>query len=298
MTKKPKPKKPKPKTPKLPQPADRLRLGPGTPSVSPICVGYVLEAETYAAAYDAGINFFFLTVDMHWPMYEPARRGLQALLRRVPRERVVVAAVTYVARREFSAAPFLELLQAIPELGHIDVYVIGGVGMDDLLPRLDTARSLQRAGFAGIRAVAASFHEREAAAFAVEHQLVDLALVRYNAGHAGARRDLFPRVVATKSPPPLYNFKNIPPGIVDDAGWKRLALRGYWRPSPTDFYRFALSSTPLAGLLCALETPAHVDALTTALQQGPLDDEEQQYLIDLCKLATGRAGLAGRRKQR
>ncbi len=277
---------------------ERVRLGRSAVKASPICLGAVRTPETIEAAYDAGIRFFFVTADMHWPVYEPVRRGLQALLRRVPRDRVVVAAVTYVARREFSAAPFLELLEAIPELGHIDVYVVGGVGMADLLPRLDMARTLQRSGFAGVRAVAASFHEREAAAFAVEHQLVDLALVRYNAGHVGARRDLFPRVVATKSPPPLYNFKNIPPHIVDDASWKRLALRGYWRPSPTDFYRFALSSTPLAGLLCALETPAHVDALTTALQQGPLDDEEQQYLIDLCLLATGRAGLAGRRKQR
>jgi hypothetical protein len=181
---------------------------------------------------------------------------------------------------------------AIPELGHIDVYVIGGVGMTDFLARLDWTRLLQQQKLAGISSVAASFHDRATAALAVERQLVDLAFVRYNAVHPGARVDLFPRLEAAQSPTPVYNFTNIPQNIVDDASWARLGLRDHWRPSPADFYRFALTRTPIHGLLCALGTPAHVAELVDALANGPLDEEEQQYLLDLGELASGKASLA------
>jgi hypothetical protein len=68
-----------------------------------------------------------------------------------------------------------------------------------------------------------------------------------------------------------------PLGITDD----------HWQPAVTDYYRFALSPPIVDGVLCSLHYPWHVDALVRALDQGPLDDEEQQYLIDLAKLCKG-----------
>src|SRR6059058_6236261 len=79
----------------LPQPAARIPLGKTSLEVSPFCVGIVGDPKTVPAAFDAGINFFFVTADMHWPLYEPTRRGLADLLARGPgtRDRVVVAGV-------------------------------------------------------------------------------------------------------------------------------------------------------------------------------------------------------------
>ena len=34
------------------------------------------------AAFDAAINCFFVSTDMHWPFYEQPRRGLKLLLAR------------------------------------------------------------------------------------------------------------------------------------------------------------------------------------------------------------------------
>jgi hypothetical protein len=277
----------------------RLRLGDEGLRVSPICVGLVKDRRVISAAFAAGINFFFVTADMHWMLYEETRQGLRELLRSVARDDVVVAAVTYVAPPEFSVAPVRELLDALPELeGRIDVYVIGGVYMPDLLPRLAVVQRRRDEKFCGMRAIAASFHDRGAAAFAAPRELVDLGFVRYNASHPRARDDLFPHLRASDSSTLIYNFTNIPGGVVDDATWARLRLRGYWRPRPTDFYRFALTGTPIDGLLCAMERPAHVAELADALARGPLDEEEQRYLINLCAVAKGRVELQRRRSRR
>jgi hypothetical protein len=82
----------------LPKATDRLRLGISGLSVSPICLGIVGSPETIGVAYDAGVNFFFLTADLHWPLYEGLRQGLSQLLSRVPsvRDQIVVGVVSYL----------------------------------------------------------------------------------------------------------------------------------------------------------------------------------------------------------
>jgi hypothetical protein len=270
----------------------RLALGAAGLRVSPICLGAVFDRRIIGAAYEAGINFFFISVDLHWSVYEETREGLRDLLRSVARDDVVIAAVTYVSTAEFALMPVMELLQAVPELERIDIYVTGGVFMSDFLPRLEMADRLHEQRFCGMQSIGASFHDRTAAAFAACREMVDVAFVRYNASHPGARRDLFPRVRDAESSTLLYNFTSIPANVVDDAAWARLNLRGHWRPQPTDFYRFALTATPLHGLLCSMRETRHVADLAGALARGPLDEEEQQYLVDLCALAEGKAQLA------
>src|SRR5262245_12778537 len=93
---------------------DRLTLGHQGLRVSPFCLGLTCDAATVPAAFDAGVNFFFLTADMHWPLYEPTRRGLADLLARGGgiRDQVVVAAVSYPTQPEFASMPFHELVAA------------------------------------------------------------------------------------------------------------------------------------------------------------------------------------------
>jgi len=64
-----------------------------------------------------------------------------------------------------------------------------------------------------------------------------------------------------------------------------------WRPRPTDHDHFALSSPESDGILCALRDPRQVAALGRALASPPLDPDEERYLIDLARLATGKARL-------
>jgi hypothetical protein len=197
--------------------------------------------------------------------------------------------VSYATQPEFCHAPFEEVVETLPALGRIDVLIAGGASAHEFPTRLGVYREHRRAGFVGARAIGASFHDRRAALRACHHHSVDLVLVRYNPDHPGARDDVFPRL-APRGPTRLFNFTSTQ-GFVPADQMAGLGLGGeaYWRPDITDYYRFALSRPEIDGLLVAPGTPAELEARAGALVRGPLDDEQQAYLIDLATVAGGRA---------
>jgi hypothetical protein len=278
----------------LPRLTDRLPLGSAGLRVSPVCLGIVGEPATVPSAFDAGVNFFFVTADMHWPLYEAARRGLADLLSRGRgvREQVVVAGVCYPTQPEFCSMPFQELIAAVPGLKTLDVLLAGGAHGPDFGARCPVYQEHRAGGFLGNRAVGATFHDRRAARAAVQADQVDVAFIRYNPGHPGACRDLFPHVPA-RPRPPVFGFKSTF-GYVPPARMAELGLPGgeYWHPAITDHYRFALTPPEMDGLLVALKTPGEVAALAAALERGPLTEEEEAYLKDVAGVARGEAQVA------
>src|SRR5262245_45129818 len=129
----------------LPRFGDRFAIA--DLNVSPYCIGMVTNPDTIGAAFDAGINFFFLSADMHWPRYDAARTGLAQLLSRAPRDQIVVAAASYVTQPEFCSEPFREVLAAVPGLRAIDVLVAGGAYATELADRLPVYLGHRRHGF-------------------------------------------------------------------------------------------------------------------------------------------------------
>ncbi|NOU28066.1 MAG: hypothetical protein HOO96_09195 [Polyangiaceae bacterium] len=112
-------------------------------------------------AFSLGFNFFFLSADMHWPLYEGTRRAIEKLLGSgVPRRDIVVACASYVAQPEFCFAPFHEVVAAVPGLDYLDVAVMGGVYPDNFLARRSIYVAHREERFEGISAVGASFHDR------------------------------------------------------------------------------------------------------------------------------------------
>ena len=277
----------------LPKLADRYELGAAGLKVSPFCLGMVGAPETVPAAFDAGINFFFYTADMHWPYYEPTRQGIAQLLRRGGdiRDRIVVGVVSYCTQPEFCYAPFAEAMEAVPGLGRIDVTIAGGAYANEYLTRSAIFQGHRRSGYLGARAIGTTFHDRKAALQAINHQMIDIAYIRYNSSHAGAREDLFPFLDGS-SKTLVYNFKNTL-GFVPPEAYPQLGLNDtYWRPKVTDYYRFVLTRPEIHGSLCGLGDPAQVSALAKAMEEGPLDEEEEKFLMDLSLLAEGKASLA------
>jgi hypothetical protein len=257
--------------------------------VSPFCLGMVGDPATVTAAFDAGVNFFFVTTDMHWPLYERTRLGLADLLSRGGnvRDQVVVAGVCYPTQPEFSTMPFQELVAAVPALKRLDVLLAGGAYGREFALRWPVYEEHKRSGLVGNRAVGATFHDRPAARDAIRERQVDIAYIRYNPGHPGAREDVFPHL--PEHPRPLlFNFKSTF-GYVPPDGMTEMGLSGtdYWHPAITDHYRFALTPPAMDGLLIALQAPGEVAALAAALEQGPLTEEEESYLMDVAGVASG-----------
>ena len=268
-----------------PRLADRYRLGTSPVGVSPICLGRVGVPSVIPEAFDAGVNFFFVTADMHWPIYEAARRGLEMLLARGGgvRDDMVIGVVSYVAQPEFLRVPFEEVVAAIPGMKRVDISIIGGAYAADLTTRLIHFHHHRRSDALGVQAIGATFHERLACAHAVNHDLVDIGFVRYNAAHRSAEHEVFAKLGNSRSL--LYNFKSTIP-FLDDAKYKALGLgHSYWRPRITDYYRFALSRPELDGILCAFDRVEHVAELAAALADGPLSPEQIEHLDRLAALS-------------
>ena len=278
----------------LPKLTDRLPLGTSGLEVSPICLGIVGDPETIPAAFEAGINFFFLTADMHWPIYEATRRGLARLLERHPgaRDEIVVGAAAYVAQPEFLWMPFQEVVGEVPGLERLDLTIAGGSYGHEIDRRLETYARHREVKHAGARAIGASFHDRAAALRIVEGGALDIGFVRYSPHHPKASDDLFPHVTsrAAGRRTLLFNFKSTAGHIASEAQYAALGIGAdYWRPHPTDYYRFVLGEPALDGLLCALPGPDAVGELADALAEGPLDEDDHQYLLDLGRLLRGTA---------
>ncbi len=277
----------------LPKLTDRLDLGGEKIPVSPFCLGMVGGPEVIPAAFDAGINFFFVTADMHWPYYEKTRKGLEMLLSRGGgiRDEIVVGTVSYATQLEFCSSPHREVIESVRGLERIDVAIAGGAYAHEFMSRVQVYERHRHDRFMGTRAIGTTFHDRAAARLAYQGEMVDIAYIRFNPLHPGARLDLFP-LLKRKTSTLLYNFKNTM-GYLSEEDFRQLGLdEDQWRPEHTDFYRFVLSDPHFDGVLCGLNEPGHVDALVRAMEQGPLDSEEAQYMSDLGDLVTGRVSLA------
>lgn len=277
----------------LPKLTDRLPLGAAGLGVSPFCLGAVRDRNVVPLAFDAGINFFFVSVDLHWPVYEELRQGLALLLQRGPhvRDQIVVAGVSYVQQRAFVGVSYHELLVAVPALRRLDLLVAGAAYAHEFAARRERCLASPYTQGLGARAFGASFHERSAAVTAINQSLVDVAFIRYNPAHPGSVNDLFPRLLPGPRPL-LYNFRSVLEPVSRER-WRELGLdEDHWIPEPPDYYRFALSRPEMSGILGSLNSPGELDALAAALDQGPLQAEEEDYLVSLAALAAGRARLA------
>ncbi len=262
-----------------------ITAGDSKLQVSPICVGMTGDPDTVIAAWDAGINFFFLTADMHWPLYEKTRQGLVNLAKARPDavDQVVIAGCCYTAQPEFQEAPFREVLDVISPFTKIDILVAGGSYKADIKTRLETLRKNVKRGVAKARAIATSLHDRKGGIDVVNEGLADLVFVRYNAQHPGAQLDFFPHLSPTRTTK-IFNFKSTSAFQLPDEFKKMGADPELWFPSVTDHYRFVMCRPELDGLLTAPQTPKQLEGLVEAYQAGPLPSDEESHLLALAKL--------------
>jgi hypothetical protein len=272
------------RTQPLPRFTDRVDLGASGLRVSPFCLGLVSDPRMIPSAFDAGINFFFVSADMHWPVYEGVRRGLALLFQRPgARDEAIVACVSYTTQPEFCSMPFQETVDAIPRLGRIDVLVAGGVYKWEFAARQKVYAAHKQRGWCGARAIGATFHERAAAREPINEAQVDIAYIRYNPRHPGGLMDLFPHLTAPKKVP-VFNF-NSTFGAVREQRFNELGLDDdTWMPALPDYYRFALTRPEIDGILFAPGTPAELIGAADALAEGPLSPEEEDHMLRLAEM--------------
>jgi hypothetical protein len=275
----------------LPKATNRLALGKSGLMVSPFCLGRTGSSETVVAAYEAGINFFFVTADLHWPLYDGTRRGLAKLIEGNPsrRNEIVVGVVSYLDEPLFSALQFHEVVDAVPGLERIDLLIAGAVSSEkSFYSRLATMESARAARHNGAAAIGASFHQRALALVADRQELLDISYIRFNSAHLGARTDLFPYLRPTRTGL-VFNFKSVIPRMSKEMCAGLRLPTNHWLPDACDYYRFVLSRPELDGVLCSPMDAAEVQGIVAATERGPLSKGDEEYMISLSDLARTRS---------
>jgi aryl-alcohol dehydrogenase-like predicted oxidoreductase len=194
--------------------------------------------------------------------------------------RSVVVCAQFGARNAADAAA--ELKSALAALGtdYIDVltlyYVERSAEWEEITSpggALPCLRDAQRDGI--VRRLGITSHQRPLAAAMAQSGLLDLIMIRYNAAHRGAERDVFPITVPLGVPVIAYTALR----------WGML-LRptpddppGFLVPPAPNWYRFVLQHPAVAVTLAASQTRAELDEDLQVLQAtGPLSDDDYAAL--------------------
>jgi predicted aldo/keto reductase-like oxidoreductase len=237
-----------------------------------------LDRDAVMAAIDRGVNY------LNWCGHDDA---LRACIRQLgPRRRQVAVAVQLEARSAIDARRELDRVLGELQTDYLDVvtyyYVEHADEWDEITAHGGAAEVLQTARADGrVRLIGLTSHQRplaaRLAADASQQQpaRLDLLMVRYNAAHRGAEREVFPTTTALQMPVVAFTCLR----------WGALLQRtpsdppGFVVPRAPDWYRFVLANPAVAVALSAPDNSAELSEDLTLLDRDcPLDPAHYQTL--------------------
>jgi len=246
-----------------------LRLG--------LASSYGIDGEGVEWALgEGGIQYVFWTPRMS-AATEPLRRALKR-----DRERYVVATGPTTAWRSGGLRPFVERARRLLDVDALDVLQVFWLGRTSRWTPSIAAEleALREEG--AVRAIGVSIHDRRRAAELARTTSLDLLMIRYNAAHPGADRDIFPHLPDGRHTVVSYTA----------TCWRRLLRRpkGWDGPVPTaaDCYRFCLSSPHVHVVLTGPADSSQLRDNLQALSAGPLSEDEMAWMRDFGQRAKGR----------
>jgi aryl-alcohol dehydrogenase-like predicted oxidoreductase len=220
-------------------------------------------------AIDEGLNYFFCYgFDTHMT-------GVLRDVFRRNREKYVVATGAYnLLVGHFNLRRTLEKRLRQLQTDYLDVFLFLGVTKPKHLPEQlqDELRRLREDG--RVRAVGMSCHDRRFAGRLAAAGALDVFMVRYNAVHRGAEKDIFPQLGAHG------------PGLVSytTTCWRQLLKRPRGWPEdgriPTagECYRFVLSNPNVNVCMTAPSNARHLAENLAAARQGPLSADDMAFM--------------------
>lgn len=247
-----------------------LRLG--------VASNYGLQTDDVRHAARRGVNFWLWT-----PRFKTATPALAEV---IPKDReghvvAVLASVAYTAgmvRR--TAEKSLRLLN----VDYLDFLLLPWLGKASFFTKA-IARELVKLKEEGkVRLIGTSIHDRVRAGKLVDNSIFDAFMIRYNAKHPGAERDVFPHLKTRD--PILWSYTATSWGQllkpIDGLEMPPWPGGDPSRPVPPMTaqmcYRFALSSPHVALTLTGPGNREQLDENLAALEQGPLSGEEEAWI--------------------
>jgi predicted aldo/keto reductase-like oxidoreductase len=248
---------------------------------------YGIDADGVERAFhELGINYFFVTLGM-----TKAIEGLKRLIAAGHREKMVLALGASVPTGWGVERAWEKCAKALG-IDSIDIFQLFWVQAHWYVtgktwPAMQKLREEGRA-----RALGISCHDRPMARALVDELELDMLMIRYNAAHRGAEKEIF----ATLDPSPASR-----PAIVSYTAtrWGKLLkpARDLSPMSAPECYRFALGSPHVDVVLCGAKSFEELRQNAEEVLKGPLPedrlDEVKRFGDAVRATATGRLGFAG-----
>jgi predicted aldo/keto reductase-like oxidoreductase len=241
-------------------------------------IGSTLTHDDVHHAIERGVNF------LNWPGEADEPGGADAVSETVAelwasRDSVVVC-VQFGARSAADAANELRTVLATLRSDYVDVltlyYVERAAEWEALCAFGGVLEYLAAAKRDGVvRRIGVTSHQRSLAAAMAQSGRLDALMIRYNAAHRGAERDIFPVTDAMGIPVIAYTalrWGALMRSTPDDPP-------GFVVPSAPDWYRFTLHSLSVAVALSAPATRAELDEDLRVLDAAPLSSEDYERLV-------------------
>lgn len=230
---------------------------------------YGAPAGTYEWAFERGCNYFYSGSGRKRSEMIKAVRNLTE---KGVRDRMIISVQTY-ARWGIMTEIFYR--NALKRMGveFADILMLGWHNSRPSAQLMDFAMKMKEKGLC--RFIGMSGHNRKLFAQLVPDNRFDLFHIRYNAAHRGAETDCFP----------VFEQEN-PPGLVTYTAtrWGHLLMDKHMPEGDTpltapDCYRFSLSDPRVNICLCGPKNMDQMKTAFTALEMGPLDEDEKKRLI-------------------
>jgi aryl-alcohol dehydrogenase-like predicted oxidoreductase len=245
-----------------------LRLG--------LAANYGIDEAGVRAALDRGMNYLYLT-----PRGSMARPLQQAIAR--DRDRLVIAAGPLAGYFGGSVRRSAERLLKKLGTDYLDVFQLMWLGVGSAWPE-STQRELRHLKESGkARALAVSIHDRARAGRLAEDSPLDLLMIRYNAAHPGAERDIFPHLARRQPSIVAYTATSWRKLLKRPAGWDR----AQGPMTAGDCYRFCLSSPHVDVTLTGPASTAQLDENLAAFARGPLSPDEDRWMREFGAVVHG-----------
>jgi len=232
-----------------------------------LALNYGIDEAGFDYGVERGVSYLFWTAMKTRHLVPALRRALKA-----DRERYVVATGPTVGFFGGSVRKVAE--QRLRDLGtdYLDVFQLFwlGVGSAWTQGTIDTLAKLKDEG--KVRSIGVSIHDRQRAGALAESSPIDLFMIRYNAAHPGAERDIFPHLAARHPSVVAYTATSWRKLLRRPKGWTGEAM------TAGDCYRFCLSSPHVDVTLSGPKNQAELKANLDAVERGPLGADEMKWM--------------------
>ncbi|MBI1747639.1 MAG: hypothetical protein HYR55_13795 [Acidobacteria bacterium] len=231
-----------------------------------IGASYGASASSLEAAFEQGLNYFYWGSRRHAHMASAirsiARRG---------RDRLVVAVESYsrvAALVPYSVESALKRLS----LDYAEILIMGWFDKPPHPRLIEAAQRLKERGL--IRFLAISCHNRPTFQTYIRQGLFDILMVRYNAAHRGAEKEVFPYLPRENSP-----------GVTcyTATRWSHLCRpsltpAGLPTPRGSDCYRFVLTHPQVHLCMTGPKNDAEMKEALLTLERGPMSEDELAWM--------------------